>query len=158
MNRIRLEGGLGLIKRIAPSKADKEIKSENSFASNPFGISFKGKILQADMFEQTVKPSIKENIAQKGKMVASAVVGSLTEFKSAAAQKFEPVMEFGRQIKSHTNEIINKINKFELTQFKVPAISRAKESTDSREVEKLKLKPTSELEEMLSEQIAQLAV
>lgn len=155
MNKIRLEGGLGLIKRLAPSKVNN--KAENPFASNPFGISFKGKILQADMFEQSVKPSVKENILQKGKMVASAVVGSLTEFKSAATQKFEPVIEFGRKIKAHTSELINTIHKFDLTQFKVPTISKTKSEQASKEIEKLKIKPIDELEEMLTQEIENLA-
>lgn len=156
MNRIRLDGGLNIIKRIAPSKGNNKV-SENPFASNPFGISFKGKILKADIFEATAKPSIKETISQRGKMAASAIVGSLTDLKSAATQRleqtFKPVVDFGRQVKAHANEIIDRVNKFDLTQFKVPNLNKEKAPNLNIEVEKLKQKPVTELEDMLKQAI-----
>lgn len=156
MNNLNINAGLGLIKRIAPSRENK-LETSNPFASNPFGLSFKGKVLKADIFEPTAKTGVKENIIQKGKIAASAVVGSLVDFKSAAAGKFKPVIDFGRKIKAHANEIADKINKFDLTQFRIPSLTKATEETSiSKEVRVLMEKPKEELGEMLEKEIAAL--
>ena len=74
--------------------------------TNPFGVSFKGNVLTADVFEKN-KNASKINFTGiasiKSKMLSSAIVGSINDFSSAIASRLDSVVSFGRRIKENAS-------------------------------------------------------
>lgn len=143
--------GLGpsIFKRNTSSKEQKV--SNNPFSSNPFGLSFKGKIQGGDLFIKSSE-GLKINIVQKGKLAVSAAVASLVEIKNTFTQKFEPVVNFARQTKAQISKIADTINNFELDKFKISALIKENPHLGiSREARELVSKPVDELEKMWQE-------
>lgn len=92
----------------------------NQFSTNPFGVSFKGNVIQADVFEKN--KNISENISEKGKLFASAVVSGINNFNESFKSRMNSIVSFGKKI---TNNIFDKIEQignteisFDLTSFK----------------------------------------
>ena len=74
-------------------KAGRAKKNENneSLHTNPFGITFKGVLLQSDVFESSAaaqKPALKDRLAAGTKLLASAWVGTINKFNSMKAPQF----------------------------------------------------------------------
>lgn len=137
MENMKINGGLGIIKRITASKNDKKI-AKNTFASNPFGISFKGKIQTSDLFVKSSSEGTKNTIIKKGKMAVSAAVASLVEIKNTLVQKFEPVITFAKQTADHITNLANKISDFKVENISLTAFKKeTKAPTISRGAQKL---------------------
>lgn len=77
--------------RTAPGKIE-------SNQTNPFGVNFKGNIINADVF-QPVKINLVEKAANKSKMLTSAIVGSINDVNQAIKSRLDSVMAVGRRIK-----------------------------------------------------------
>lgn len=89
------------------NKADKtnEVKENNSAAqTNPFGITFKGNIIQMDVFESSksektgdkTNTTIQEKLQNTGKLLASAWVGTMNKFSSLKTN----AIAFGNKVKN----------------------------------------------------------
>ena len=102
-------------------------KEEKSVQTNPFGITFKGTVIQMDVFEKTNKnkesatqaTSIKEKMQNTGKLLASAWVGTINKFSSLKAN----AIAFGNKLKDNTIAMGKKLQeigntKVELNPFK----------------------------------------
>ena len=136
MDNMKISGGLGIFNKIKTSKNEQGI-ANNPFKSNPFGISFKRKVLTSDLFVKS-QEGTKNTIVQKGKMAASAVIASLVEIKNTLAQKFEPVINFAKQTAEHITNLTNKISDFKVENISLTAFR--KETTPppiSRRAQKL---------------------
>ena len=116
MDNMRINGGLSLFKKITVSKENKKVSNSNS--TNPFGLSFKGKAQTGDLFVKS-PDNFKNSIKDKGKMVVSAVVGSLVEIKNTFAQKFEPIITFAKETGQKISQIADKIGSFDASSLKI---------------------------------------
>lgn len=67
--------------------------------SNPFGVSFKGNIITADVFESAKKTGMVEKIAQKGRLAMNAVVGSMNAVNQSISTRLNSIASFGRRIR-----------------------------------------------------------
>lgn len=145
-----ISGSLGLFRKSAmPAKQE----SASHLASNPFGISFKGKALPMDAFVSSTKenaPSLKENIQQKGKLFASAVVTNMTNFGNSFRDKLQPVINFGKNAQKNISDIWQKMSSYEI---KMPSFQFGSEG----KINELTKLPVSDLEEQLSSHIAALS-
>lgn len=84
----------------------KEATVNNS--TNPFGISFKGKRLDCDVFESQAK---KENISFKSKIASSAVVGTLTNAKNFMSRTMAKISESVNNAVASVGNVSNIVNK-----------------------------------------------
>ena len=101
-------------KALRTNKADKAQKAEHKAQTNPFGITFKGNMIQMDVFEKTEKadkaekaasPSLKERLQNTGKLLASAWVGTINKFSSLKTN----AIAFGNKIKDNTVAVAKKL-------------------------------------------------
>lgn len=94
-------------------------QSKETKHTNPFGISFKGNVLQADVF--TSSKSKDENsvgvlgkIAEKGKSVKSAIVGGINNFNTKLNTRFNnginKIVSFGKRVGENTKAFWKKAN------------------------------------------------
>lgn len=87
--------------------------------SNPFGISFKGNVLQADVFSSS-KAKTKEHtgvmdrITEKGRAVKSAIVGGINNFNTELNSRFNNgvnrIISFGKKIGENTKAFWKRAN------------------------------------------------
>jgi len=124
-------------------KASRTQKSENNEAlhTNPFGITFKGVLLQSDVFESSTKaqqPALRDRLESGTKLIASAWVGTINKFNSMKGA----VISFGQKIKETTMNTIDKLNNtnVEFDFFKY-------------NVSRLQKQPVSELEDMFRKEL-----
>ena len=82
----------------------KKLQGTNT-QTNPFGITFKGTVIQMDVFDKTDKVestqktnTLKEKLQNTGKLLASAWVGTINKFSSLKTN----VIAFGNKIKDTT--------------------------------------------------------
>lgn len=75
--------------------------------TNPFGVSFKGNVLTADVFETKKNSKISftgasanliSKAANKSRMLSSAVVGSINNFGSAIGTRLNTIVNHGRRM------------------------------------------------------------
>lgn len=124
MDNMRIGGGLGIFKKIAATKTENTV-SNNSFSTNPFGLSFKGKIHSGDLFQKAGQSSdaLKNSISEKGKMVVSAVVGSLTHiqdtFKQTIDKAFGPIIVFAKKTGTKIANITEKVSNFKASDLRI---------------------------------------
>ena len=85
----------------------------NKLSTNPFGVSFKGNVIQADVFESAKKSST--NIAEKGKLFASAVVSGINNFNEAFKSRMNSIVSFGKKITTSVFDTIEKIGNTEIS-------------------------------------------
>ncbi len=138
-------------------------KVENSGSqTNPFGVNFKGKMITADVFEPAAS-KLSEKVANKGKLLTSAIVGSINDVNEAIGRRLNSVIEFGRRIKENTSRLAqntknsingawNYLNETKLVMNignSEPLIS-LRRINDSPNKELLRQKNVSELEEMFT--------
>ncbi len=78
---------------------------ETKVQTNPFGITFKGTVIQMDVFDKTEKTeftqktnAFKEKMQNTGKLLASAWVGTINKFSSLKTN----VIAFGNKLKDTT--------------------------------------------------------
>ena len=84
----------------------------NKLATNPFGVSFKGNVIQADVFESGKKS---EGIAEKGKLFASAVVSGINNFNEAFKSRINSIVSFGKKVTTNIFDAMERIGNTELT-------------------------------------------
>ncbi len=98
-----------------PTKHEKTVaRSSNPFAQT----SFKGNVLTADVFvSENDKTNEKQNnaISFTGKLKASALVGSISNFGSKIQAGIETVVAFANRIKDNVVNCWNKLNSTEIT-------------------------------------------
>lgn len=141
-----LRSGLEAFKKFKIDRANKAEIKNNAAITNPFGITFKGTVLQMDVFESSKvqeKQSLKDKLAQAGKLSMSAWVSTINKFSSMK----ENVIAFTGRIKNDVKEFVNKINttniEFDFFKYNVSNLSK---------------RPVSELGDMLKAEIGALGV
>ena len=87
----------------------------NNLSTNPFGVSFKGNVIQADVFETSNKTSATEMIAQKSKLFASAVVSGINNFNEAFKSRMNSIVSFGKKITTNVFDTIERIGNTEIS-------------------------------------------
>lgn len=130
-------------------------QSTNSFASNPFGVSFKGNVIQADVFEKAA-PKITNTIAEKGKLFASAIVGNVNNFNNSLKSRMNAIVSFGQKIKTNMVEMFDKAANTEISlDFEAFANTiRSKFFPDNQyKVKNLIKMPVSDLKNMLQAEL-----
>lgn len=125
-------------------------KAENNANhTNPFGVSFQGNIINADVFEEK-NSNLTEN-QNKGKMLVSTLVGSINAIHSSIGRRLNSVVSFGRRIKETTTNLWDRANNINMADFltsKMPAFSGA------YSVKRLQERPISELTDLFREKLA----
>jgi hypothetical protein len=94
-------------------KSTKNIEqSENrSNHTNPFGVSFKGNMINADVFQSSESEGSTNRV---NKFVDSIRVGSMSAF-SSISNRFNSVVSFGQRIKSDVSNLWTQANNIEIT-------------------------------------------
>lgn len=82
----------------------------NTVSSNPFGVSFKGNVIQADVFEKSTDSNLVAKVSEKSKLFASAVVGNINNFNNSLKARMNSVVSFGQKIKSNVFDTFEKIS------------------------------------------------
>ncbi|MDD3238031.1 MAG: hypothetical protein PHV37_08055 [Candidatus Gastranaerophilales bacterium] len=142
---------LNLGQKIAP-KADET----KNFSTNPFGVSFKGNVIQADVFEGAT-PNIAKKISNKGKLFASAIVGGINNFNNAFQSRMNAIVSFGKKIKTNVFSTFDKIVNTEISvdfnAFKTTLKNRIFPDSQFK-VKNLVKRPVEELGTMLKAELA----
>ncbi len=116
--------------------------------TNPFGITFKGTVLQMDVFDSPKKEAVennvvKEKMAQAGKLLSSAWTSTLDKVATAR----QGIVSFGSRIKTSAKNIADKLNKtevnFDFMKYNVSNLTK---------------RPVSELRDMFKDEISGLGV
>lgn len=116
-------------------------------ATNPFGLTFKGTVIQMDVFESQKSKAetasntnnIKEGFSRAGKLASSAWVSTINRFNSMK----QSVISFGSKLKQDTMNAWDKLNKTEIS-F---------EGFFKDSVSNLQKRPIEELEDMLKSEL-----
>lgn len=138
-------------KALRANKTDKTQKTQENQAAqtNPFGITFKGTVIQMDVFEKADKAtkkensslSMKERMENTGKLLASAWVGTINKFSSLKTN----AIAFGNKIKNNTIAAAKKIQEIGNTKVEFDVFKY--------NVSRLQNQPVSELKNMLSNEL-----
>lgn len=141
---------------------------QNSKHSNPFGISFKGNVLQADVFSSS-KPKVQNNetllgkITDKTKAVKSTIVGGINNFNTELNTRFNnginKVISFGKKIGHNTKELWKKANETNIVWDFSGLTESIKNFGTTNDVKTYKVKnlikqPVGDLEAMFKEELA----
>lgn len=128
-------------------------ENTNNLFSNPFGVSFKGNVLQADVFEKA-SPKIVEKISSKGKLFVSAIVGNINNFSDIFKSKMNSVKTFAKKVQ---NSIINTVDKLQNTEVTLDfqafkdTVQKRFFPDSSYKVKNLVKAPVNDLKSMLQE-------
>lgn len=145
MERISpLRASLKAFEQFKAQRAQKK-QDTNTGATNPFGLTFKGTMIQMDVFESSKKEENKANgmneaLQRVGKLTASAWVSTKSRFNSIK----QSVISFGNKMKENAINTWDKLNKTEISFTGLFKDSPAN----------LQKRPVSELEEMLRGELA----
>lgn len=128
------------------NKTQQADKTTQKAQTNPFGITFRGTVIQMDVFEKTNKAektenngvSVKERLQNTGKLLASAWVGTINKFSSLKTN----AIAFGNKLKDNTVAFGKKL--YEIGNTKVEF------DVFKYNVSRLQNKPVSDLRNMLS--------
>ena len=135
----------------AKKAGNTETKYDGVAQTDPFGITFRGTVIQMDVFEKsettdttnttTTSPSLKERLKNTGKLLASAWVGTINKISSLKTN----VIAFGNKIKTSTIEFAKKVQE----------ISNKEVDLDifKYNVSRLQNKPVDELRTMLANEL-----
>lgn len=138
--------------KLFKTNANKVEKSENrSSHTNPFGVSFKGNIINADVFEE--KNSGLTERQNRGKMLVSTLVGSINSINSSISNRLNSVVNFGRRIAETTTNLWNQARNTDMTTF-MGNISDKISLGGTYSVNNLQKRPVSELEALLTDRLA----
>lgn len=108
MNRIGLENSQKTFRAIPDYE-----KTAGRFSQKPFGISFKGRILTSDVFEreqENKKEGFRERALRKGKLAASAVIGTTLSLRDRVREKTNEVISFAGRVRENTMSIWKKLS------------------------------------------------
>ena len=145
---------LSLIRRTTPQKVNGS-DTINKNITNPFGVSFKGNVIQADVFE--TKKENPFDLGEKSKLFASALVSGINNFNASFKARVNSVISFGKKITSDAVEAVKKFGNTEITldvdAFK-DTISNKLFPDRQYSVANLSKKPVSELGSMLQSELA----
>ena len=146
--------GVGIFKSL---KSEARATETQQHASNPFGISFKGNVIQADVFQTTAnKTHIGHSIKERGRMFASAVVGNINSFNNAIKSRLNSVVSFGRRVKDNVSNWWEQAKNTEVT-FDLNGLGQfvsEKFNHNPDGVNNLLKRPVTELEGMLKAELA----
>lgn len=101
--------------KAAENIAVKKQQRTSNLTSNPFGVSFKGNVIQADVFETSNKSAQGNGIVEKSKLFASAVVGGINNFNESFKSRMNAIVSFGKKITTNVFDTIERIGNTELT-------------------------------------------
>lgn len=143
-----LRASLKAFEQFKAQRAQKRQENTGIGATNPFGLTFKGNIVQMDVFESQSKKaensnasnSVKDSFNKAGKLAASAWVSTKNAFNSMK----QSIISFGSRLKENTINAWDKLNKTEIS-----FTGLFKDSVSS-----LQKRPVGELEEMLITELA----
>ena len=110
-------GKISLHSSRAAQKSNQTNKTtqKGQLSTNPFGVSFKGNVIQADVFESSKQKNIGENISERSKLFASAVVSGINNFNEAFKSRMNSVVSFGKKITTNVFDTIERIGNTEIT-------------------------------------------
>lgn len=108
-------GKISLHTTKAAQKAAGAQAQTNNLATNPFGVSFKGNVIQADVFESARKNLNANAIAEKGKLFASAVVSGINNFNDSFKARMNSIVSFGKKVTTNVFDTIERIGNTEIT-------------------------------------------
>ena len=120
---------------------------EKQFSTNPFGVSFKGNVIQADVFESAKNNGITKSIAEKSKLYASAIVSGINNFNEAFKSRMNSMVSFGKKITKNVFDTIERIGNTEIT-FDMNGIKNKMFPDRQYSVKQLSNKSVSELKHM----------
>ncbi|MBO5948467.1 hypothetical protein J6Q66_06495 [bacterium] len=147
--------GLNIFK--AKTQQNSVQAEQPSRATNPFGVSFKGSVIHADVFEKVSevaqKETLRSKVANRGKLMVSALVGNINNFNDAMKSRMNSIVSFGKQIKQRTADAIHRIANTEVD-FKAMGESIKNVFVNPYSVNNLSKRPVGELEQLLIEAIA----
>lgn len=133
------------------------LKKVDKNHTNPFGVSFKGNVLTADVFQTATKTNLIQKASNKSKMLTSTIVGSINNFGSSISTRLNSVIEFGNRIKHNASEFWKKAQETEIN-FDMSKISTRLKKINllnaDYSVKSLVKRPVSELEDMLKAELA----
>ncbi|HPT40963.1 MAG TPA: hypothetical protein PLG15_01095 [Candidatus Gastranaerophilaceae bacterium] len=135
------------------------VKKVDKNHTNPFGVSFKGNVLTADVFEtKNNNVNLIERAKNKSRMLSSAVVGSITNLSSAISTRLNSVVSFGNRIRQNATDFWTKAQQTEIhidmAKLSNKITSKMPSFTGTYKVSNLVKRPVSELEEMLKAELA----
>lgn len=140
---------------LAIGKSAPKTEAVNNFSSNPFGVSFKGNVIQADVFESP-KENIGNKISEKSKLFASAIVGNMNNFNNSFKARMNSVVSFGQKIKSNVFDMFDRVAKADMSiDFNTFSTSlRNKMFPNSQyQVKNLVKLPVTNLQDMLANEL-----
>lgn len=141
-----LRAGLDAFNRFRSNRIQaktEKLENINSNSTNPFGISFKGTVIQMDVFESSTKKnsttnSLKDGLDRVNKFVASARVATMNKIESIK----QGAISFGNRVKDNVVNTYNKLNSIEVN------FDFLRNSTS-----RLQKRPVTELEEMFRSEL-----
>ena len=130
-------------------QASSQTNATKKLSTNPFGVSFKGNVIQADVFQNNAQKAMK-NSGEKGKLFASAVVSGINNFNEAFKSRIDAVVSFGKKVTSNVLESIEKIGSKEI-KFDFEGIKNRLFPDREYSVKNLSNKPVDDLRSMWSD-------
>ena len=146
-----LKASLEAFNRFKTQRKESRINSDlNKMNTNPFGITFKGTILQMDVFETAQKAAKKdivgEGIQRISKWTASAWTASINKidnFKNTIKSYALSIRDNSREFFGKISEVMNREIEFDFSKYSVRNLQK---------------RPISELSELLRGEIKALEV
>ncbi len=99
--------------KAAEQTASQNNNSQAKPVTNPFGVSFKGNVIQADVFQSTAQKA-SSGIVEKGKLFGSAVVSGINNFNEAFKSRMNSIVSFGKKVTTNVFDTIEKIGNTEI--------------------------------------------
>jgi hypothetical protein len=148
------------ISKISQSFIKTKPQKIENHQTNPFGVSYKGNILTADVFEKAGGDNLVKRISNKSKLLSSVVVGSINKINSAIGTRLNSVVSFGKRIRENVSGLWNQAKNIEIS-FDMAGIgdvlkSKLPEISSKNSVNNLSKLPIGELEEMLVVELARI--
>ena len=147
MSSLRINGISKNFFRTEPKKVERN-------QTNPFGVSFKGNNIVADVFVSQKKEA--KDLSFKGRMKSSALVGSINDFSESMAKRLDSIMSMGRRIKARSIELWKRAQDiviFDESRIQEVLRTDVTELRRSSTVNRLKQRPVSELRSQLESAI-----
>lgn len=139
-----LRAGLEAFNRFKTTRIAKNNQASQGNSTNPFGISFKGAVIQMDVFDSSTKKASVSNPIQDGldkmnKFVASARAATMNRFNAIK----QGAISFGSRLKENT---VNAYKKLATTEVNFDFITNSSSRLQKRPVSELEAMFKSELE------------
>ncbi len=161
--KLKLSQNLRMLNPFSISNNQTKQKENKSSISqtNPFGVSFKGKVIQADVFEKNIKASSEENALSsafgKMKFMASALVSGMNTLNKKFNSACESVSSFGNKVKEKINIVWNKATQIDIGQefnnLRESIISKINFEKSPYSVKNLSKRPVEELKSIFIDEL-----